>query len=557
MLDYDWGTPPDVAGSIKGHAEHTESAPLEGSIGAGSQRFFWGIDPDSHPGHADRPSPTQTGIPAAVAAIGQGLQIQPLGFVFLQAYWDAYNTLHFRATPSETSMLQVQVAQAFDDGMRGPWTDVRGDNCIFDEPSGKWLTPPLTFHLYWNTSDRAQYPAGGSYQLRLRQVDITRQPRAFGSWVYSTAFQIIQGVSNPVSVLETTYEPWSRTIAIRLRCDDSECDAYTLTGFYYSLDDGFTWHEIGKGDISGPTAYLSSKPGENEHVVYWHAGNYNIHATGSARLRIDATPTDNLTQIQVPFFKWLSPANPAVDDAERELADILGTVQHRIYDEATGTWVKADPPVRISGILSTLMRQQETILGHPTASAADGAYSFMVQDESGPIRGKRWGDGANKDRWRMVDQAGYDAWLQDKYTPVETHGKALARVAEAISYYTNQRLPTLRKTVNAGEIRMRKRLMDQGFFAEACFAPAGNSWNETIAVKARDFVAEGGGPPTWPAGGDSRCRPSPRARPTSTTTTRNMLRRTGPNWRRCATSGSWIICRPLTRSPTASRCVSG
>ena len=300
--------------------------PVAGVIGPKAQRFFIGENPSTHPGYHIRPVPPQAGGGFRVnGTLGRVWQTLPLSFVFLQAYWDAYNTIHWRVTGSETSRMHIQVSQQFTDGTRGPWMDVQGDNATFDAESGHWLTDPLIFHLYWNTADRSRFPAGGTYELRIRQYDI--KTKSYGNYVFSPPFQILTGATNPVSVIGTEYEAWSKVVTVTIRVDDSEHDFYNLTAFRFSIDDGFTWKRINTGDIAGQITNLSSIPGENVHTFQWFAIGYDVPATNSCRLRIDCVPTGSSDSIMLPYFKWLTPVNPYADQAESRLYDILGRTQ--------------------------------------------------------------------------------------------------------------------------------------------------------------------------------------------------------------------------------------
>ena len=480
----EWPDPPATRGFVTGHSFYSDQGPVRGNMHGLAENFATGVDPGSHAGHSGRSTPTQVDGMRVSGKLGVHIHTKPLSFRFMQAYWDAYNTIHWQATGSESSTAQIQLSAVNQDGRHVQWDDVRGDNSVLDS-DGAWITSPLTFHLYWDTSERISFPSGTSFQLRLRQYD--SRTRTFGPWVYSTVFQILQGVTNPVSILSTEYEPWSKVVSIKLRCDDSERDRYALTAFWYSLDDGETWKQIGKGDISGDTANLSSDPDSNIHEIKWATINYGIQATDGCRIRIDALPTDALSEIQIPIFKWLTPNNPLVDAAEVEMTEILGRFETRLFNEQSGEWEVANPPVRVPGNLGHLEQNYEYVRQHSTTAAPDGMYTFASQDVSGVIRGKWWGTAVDENRWSIVDQSGYEAWLQESYTGGETHGQAMSRISSEISYLTGRRLPELRRIINAGEINIRKRLIDQGFFAEDHFGGT-TEFVETIAVLARDTV---------------------------------------------------------------------
>ena len=455
----------------------------QGFLGKPAHKFFTGTIPTDHPAYAARSAATQRGGLAVDCSIGRNWQTVPLSFVFTQAYWDAYNTIHWEMTGSETTRNHIQVCRVFEDRSRSEWIDVQGDNATFDTNAKAWMTNPLVFHLFWNTANRASYPSGGTYQLRLRLFDTTAKKPTFGQWVYSREFQIIDGVTNPASIVSTDYDRWSKRITMQVRVDDNDFDNYTLTGFWYSTDNGQTWLTISGGDISGDTHALSSRPGENVHTVYWNSAPYSLPATNECRIRIECVPTNSLETLQIPLFKWLAPVNPYLDDAESNLTDIMGRWEHRVYNDETQQFEPANPPRRVPGRLTLLQQQVEDVRQHATTAAPAGAYSFMTPDAEGAILGKVYDKVTGGRRWNITNQAGYDAWLKESYG-IETHGQALSRLAGEINYLVSQQIPSLRATISAAETRCRKNLMRQGFFAEEHFDEPGGEVSETFTLPA-------------------------------------------------------------------------
>ena len=456
--------------------------PVEGTLGESALPFFMGEDPNSHPAYARRKNPTQVGGGFRIGGtLGRIWPVVRLSFRFLQAYWDAYNTIHWDVTGSETSSMNIQVSQQLEDGTRTDWADVQGDNASLDPTSGHWLTKPLVFDLFWNTSDHGAFPSNGTYQLRIRQYDI--KTKSFGSWVYSSPFQIIVGVTNPISIIDTSFEPWKKIITATFRIDDTDQRSYNLTAFSFSIDNGITWRPISLGDISGDMVALSSIPGQNIYSFLWLAAGYDLPATNDCRLRVDCVPTNTTDTITIPLFKWLTPVNPYVDEAAGQLAGILGSTQNRVFNPVTNTWAVANPPVIIPGELATLNQELSSIRTNPSP---DGMYSYLAQDQSaGMIVGREWDTVNHYNRYSVSDQPGYTAWLAAPYAGGETHGQALSRVMDTINELVGQEIPALRQTLLGAEILVRKGLMDQGFYAEDTFGLDGEgNVQETITVPA-------------------------------------------------------------------------
>lgn len=453
-----------------------EVTPVAGEIGPNPQVFVSGYAPTDDARYWWRGTPSQEGGFRIKGTIGRVWQTVDLSFMFLQAYWDAYNTVHWKATGSETSTIHAQFCQVLDDGSTTAWQDIQADNAVYNPTTKHWLLPPLVFDAFWDTADRSQFVTGGTYEMRLRQYDLLRN--VYGAWAYSRTFQIIDGVTNPASILSSTFEPWTKVVTLTFRVDSTAQDNYSLVGFYYSLDQGATWKQIGLGDIWGQTSGLSSQPGANIHTIQWDTMAYGVPATQEVRFRIDCLPSAALNGIMLPFFKWLTPCNPVIDQADADYTTILGRPESRVWNTATGQWVNHSPPVLVPGTLGQLQNQYLQVL-------ADGAYAFMTTDHvAGTIVGKVWDTVHGYNLWRIIDATGYAAWQKLPYGSTQTHGSSMASISDQVDYILNQQLPQLRQTLTAGEIRIRKGLMDQGYFAEEFFPVVAGAITETITVAA-------------------------------------------------------------------------
>jgi len=436
--------------------------PVSGEHGPLRDSFFWGVDPDSHPGHANRPQPPQAWNVLVGGQIGRIYQAYPLSFRFLQAWWDAYNTVHFRATGSQTSMYHLQVARYTEGGTLGAWSDVLGDNMVYDAAARRYLVPPLTFYAYWNTSSRALFPAGGRYKLRVRQYDVLSH--SFSDWAYSGDFQILADTPNPVSVTSLDYEPWSKRVTIAFRLDDTQAERYTLTRYWYSSDDGITWRSISAGDISGQTSYLSSTPGSNTHTLYWDTVNYALAAGDQYRVKIECLPVGWAERLTLPFFKWYAPTNPVTDPAEAKVQAILGRTDSFAWDADSDRWVKLGEPVYTPGQLRLLELERERVRNHSDDPLYPSGYYGLVDDQG-----------------QVIDASGYALWLDQTYAGDQTHGQSLARVNFAIDDLVNHDLPEAHAAIFAGEVACRKDLIDQGYYAEQHFqVDASGHVSETV-----------------------------------------------------------------------------
>jgi hypothetical protein len=458
-------------------ADNGPGLPVAAHMGPGRSTYFMGTDPDSHPGMALRPTPTQVGVPRVRGRIGRVREARPLTFRFLQPWWDAYNTLHWQATGSATAKFHLQWS---DITLAPPlvWSDVRGDNATHDSVTGLYLVDPLVFHAYWNTANRTLFVNGRSYRLRLRMYDPVG--RRFSDWVYSPQFRIISGVTNPASVIATSYEPWSKWVEITYRLDDTEQDLYNISRVWFSSDDGVTWGEIGRGHLGGPTQGLSSVPGQNIHTLTWQASGYNLAAGDDYRIRIETIPTALTMDMVAPYFRWYTPPNPVGEEAEYQIVSILGHVDHTEIDD-NGDLVPLDEPVYRPGYLEMNRQEEAQVRTHATDDAPSGYYSFV-----GPSG-------------EMLDSEGYAQWLTASYRHPETHGAALMRLAAR-----NQLLLiTLRQShvnLRASEVYVRKNLINQGYYAESHFKEVEGEIEEVVDISIlSQFTGEDGDTEDQPA----------------------------------------------------------
>lgn len=483
-----------VTSGLTDHAKYDQTDPVSMNIREGMIPFYLGqVDPDSSPIAWNRPRPTQPGSLVIPNTLQRLFLTRNLGFKFieLQANWDSFVTLHFQYTPASNLKVQLQYRQAASI-LESDWKDIQAANGAIDEATGVWMIPPLTLHAYWDTVNSTTFAEGDQYNLRIRTYNVDTS--TFSGWTFSPVITILHNATNPVSVLSATYEPWSREVTVKFRVDDTQADHYTIVRCFYSTADPQSntpnlWSPIAIGDISGPLGFLSSdRTGRaNEHEIIWYSQNYPLGPGNEFRFRIEVVLTSAIEKLTLPFFKWSSPRNPYLDDAEVRLAEVLGSTETQHFDQDSGLWVKTDPPKKIPGEIRLLEAEYENVKKHPGSVSPDGYYSFWEED---PV-----GSGTYVDD----DPAGYQVWLAERYTTGETHGQAMNRVASQIDNLARTVIPESQAVIIEGEKRIRKRLITQGYYAEGHFK-AGDvlgTWREAIdAVPVSDRTGDVGMPDT-------------------------------------------------------------
>lgn len=480
--------------------------PTQGNLAPLSSDFFWGTDPDSHPGHSLRPRPTQDWNIGVQGNIWRDTPAQTTQFRFLQPAWEAYNTLHFQGTPSETIMFHLQVARRLEGGSLGPWTDLKGDNCQFVPSANVWMVPPMVMHMYWDSQNRALYPINHEYQLRIRQYDTVSHQ--FTDWVYSTAFDLVENTPNPISILSLYYEPWSKNVEITFRVDDSEQDTYNLTRFWYSEDDGNTWIEISSGDIFGRTSNLQSNPSNdgNVHTIWWRTIGRSLGPGQEYRVQIECLPSNIAENLVIPVLKWYVPRNPGLDQAEASILRLLGYTQYIIFDENTQTWSIAEDPIYVPGEMQELEDERDRVcstgMWDYCSPSETGAYLRpYITDATGTLpTGWYLAPGYTLapltkvyTRWAITDETGFSSWRSQPWQESESRGQALTRINKLLHRYATRELPQAYTAVRAAEVWCRKDLINQAYYAEAYFQQTNGEYDDTVLVDpiAKTYTNEG------------------------------------------------------------------
>lgn len=299
-------------------------------------------------------------------SITEAYQFEELQFVYLQQFWDAYNTIHWEGNLSNTTKIHLQYGVVNERGVvnDNDWHDFIATNSTFNNDLYLYLIPPLTWSVYVDTFDESIFLQNVTYMLRLRLYD--ESTKTFTSeFIHSSKFVIDHDAVNPANIVNIEYNPWTGLLAIDFRIDDTQGDLYDLTAIYYSQD-GRTWNSIEMDDIKGQTTYLTSNLRDPKdliiHRIYWNTNNYSLPAGTSYRIKIDATYT-KFNQGDKPYFTWICTKNPEIDYYERKILQLEGGKQYYIYkenrfevvvdedglteyvelDNPVGTWERVEP----------------------------------------------------------------------------------------------------------------------------------------------------------------------------------------------------------------------
>ena len=478
----------------------TEPAVIE--FGPDPTQFWLGGPDPSDPLSYRRPPTTEWGDLAATVSFQTRNITLTNTFRFLNVtpMWDAFTTIHWQHNESDTTSCQTQYRSTASVN-ESDWKDIQALNGTYNTLLNRWLTPPHCNYAYWDTEDPVAFPDGSTFYLRLRTTDTSSSIDS--PWVYSTMVSISHGITNPVNVMSTVYEPWSKEVTITVRCDDTQSDAYTLTRYWYTVDPladnpQVTWNEISSGDISGETVGLSSTPGDNDHVIIWDTEPYGLGGSPRYRLMIQCIPTGLLQNVTVPFLKFLTPMNPYIDAAQADYNSIMGVMVTQVYSSTDNAYVPADPVYYQTGNLVASQQEMIQVKSDPPAGSGDspGWYAFYTPTPAGSVWADLQAPGYNSSApgnsplntgYTLTDPTGLAGWMSSKYDATETHGQAMQRVAATINSYLTVSIPGDTATISAGEIDIRKTLIAQGYYAEDHFIAGGanggvKEWVEVAPV---------------------------------------------------------------------------
>lgn len=513
--------PPEIYPILSSLADRDDfgpqATPVHGRIFQDRVPFLSGYENDL-PGHVLRPQAGQRGGFRVQGRTESEFFTQNLQFSFIPQVWDIFNTIHWQATAG--LKFEVQYSQYDLEGNAIGWRGVNFNNAEYSPRVQKMLVSEFLNHGLWNTGDRQRFENGGAFRVRIRQVSDTGTLATEGEWVYSRIFSLVTGATNPISILSFEYEPWAKHVRMQIRVDGNGGHT-SLTRFFYSTDSGVTFNEIRQGDIVGDVSFLSTKIGENVHEIIWDTSSYPISAGDDFRISIQSLPTGESEQIQLPFFRWLTPINPYIDSSEFRIAELMGRVLSRYFDQDLGEFVDVDPPIFEAGLVTNLRREYDALRD-------DDFWGFHTPDSNGNVfRPYVVGTGGFvpegwhpntpgpyvagqtiQTRWSVSNQTGLNVWFEREHRDGGTNGNRLSRIANQIDRFVNFELPRHQRVVEVHERNIRKGLIDQGYYAERQFTLSEEEEiEESVEVRTSFAYAIGGTDPEFSEDGRLIKRP--------------------------------------------------
>ena len=419
-----------------------------GTFGPKFELYFGGIPKSESAGYANRPDPPYHGDRGMVfkGTFKSPDNVEPLQFVYLQSVWDAYNTIHWQATMGYSTRAELQYSPYSSSGVASNWKDAITKGATFDTDLQVYLTPPMTWDVFFDTVNSAQFVEGQQYRFRLRLFDSVS--KTFSQWVYSNPFEISHYAINPPNITSIEFDPWTKRLYIEFRLDDTQGDLYDIIGISYSSD-GATWNSASISDLGGVKTSLASNTGGDVanpilHTIYWNTAPYDLSSGDNYRVRLFATLTSLTSGVDMPVFSWSIWNNPLIKQAEDTINAINGTTQHWYWSTSTAQWVYSSSPKIVPGSLQQIAWQIEDMKALPSPLGIRAFY--QDHDVTKPL----------------IDPTGYASWLATDIGGV-TRGELLQSYA-AQQETLNQQLQAAYLQRTEGEMLVRRGLIKQGFY---------------------------------------------------------------------------------------------
>lgn len=422
-------------------------SPVVSHSSIAKQDYIPGFSSAYNEGFSARPQPThrwESGICKFEVNFGKIKILEPLKIIYLQTGWDAYNTIHWKSTMSSTTRIQIQVCKFFDDGTSTNYIDINSEYSEYEPSINGYLVKPNLWSTFWDSSTQSIMESGKDYRLRIRQFDIISKTSS--DWVYSSTFHISDGTPNPSSIIETTYEKWSKQLSITYRIDSSKEDRYELLNMWYSTN-GVTFFTISPNSIYGQRQDLSSKRGENIHTIIWDTTESGLVPGNEYRIKMEVIPAKFVDGLTYPILSWSKEDNPERTMADMKILELNGGIQTVIVEE-DGTVTSSEIPIITTG---TIQERRDTIFMIENNPPPSGVHDFYL-------------DGVIYPSGVLINPSGYQAWMTTQMGDGRTRGKILLDEYAELDNMINTELPYYIKQIIDMEKGVRRNLIDQGFY---------------------------------------------------------------------------------------------
>lgn len=497
------------------------------NIRQGFQKYVSGYLQTQHIGYHVRPQPVYQGdqgirIKSNVKQYSDYGQYQ---FLFLQSFWDAYNTIHIGGMLDRSTRIILQYApNGTPQKDEENWKDFVGVGSTFDKQLNHYIMPPLTYDMYVDTFDDTLFKQGIQYRLRLGVRGSTASSTGSSQWVYSIPFTIDHDSVNPCNIVDIQYNNWTKRLTVMFRIDDTQGDLYDITGMAYTTN-GKQWFDINLSDLSGRLQFLQSNKRNVQktiiHKIVWKTGRYNLKPSSTYRIKIVANYT-KYTQGDRPVFQWVTSMNPLLDyyqskltilqggkqyykfvrQTTRKIQNADGTISYQQLDQPLQYWQRIKPYQRIikynvldqngqplldqNGEIITQQKTQTVDyyisqgeinqLNTKLQNIRNKPYKTIVQD--GNYVTVPWGyrQYYNQDMTQCINIQGYNLWLRGTD---QQYGQQRGQLIQILNTQIQQKTLQVKyysKEILFAEMNVRRNLIRQGFYSNGFL---NNVYNES------------------------------------------------------------------------------
>lgn len=448
-------------------------SPIHGYVTNVTYDYVPGITYDEDIFMQGHPTPThkwEPGIFKLTGSLYKESPIQPLRIIYLQQFWNEYNTIHWQGPVSVNTSIQLQFCKINSNGNSSEYQDIISENSIYNSTANCYLIPPMMSYCFWRTTSQIALDAGYTYRLRIRQYNLVS--KTFSTWVYSSgSFNISNNVSNTANIFYVDYKKFTKELYIYFRLDDPNNEDYDVLNVSYSINNG-SFIEIPNNYLSGRMKNLSSFKGQdngNEHLIIWKTGSMNLEAGDDYRLRINVIRTRYVAGYTDPIFVWNKNINTYSDYYKRQKEKLIGYWQNfYINDDGVKKRIQDSNSTDgnfIEGTIPILERQVEEIKrqNSPLPDDCYGYYSFLTEISiyngqitviNGTVRNQITINGVD---YRFSDWMSYDSG-----DGISRNDKLHDLSSELASLYSE--LETAEEKIIESVKFVRKNLIDQGYY---------------------------------------------------------------------------------------------
>lgn len=356
--------------------------------------YFSGMPKDEHEAYKIRPDIAyREDRPWRIlGTVNKMVDYSKWSFMYLQNEWNAYNRIHWNFTQNLDEYVILSAIE-----MDGPGSGAKEVGKRFSVKTkraiwvnDKWCIPYSGKEANTDSIDtlnNSDFIEGHYYHFYIKTVNKNSGVESTIE-VSSPTFTTKREAVSPATITETSYNPWTKILAIKFRLDDVLGRKYDITGVQYSMNDPVvgldnmdgTWYDLPLEALEGKTQDLGSNTrGDNvpsNNYITYHTVNLDLKqvsklSSASFRVRLITSLAAEREGLTIPSFQAKMYPNEFLQPVEKVIANLEGSENRWVYEttmnyetgETTGKWVyvNKDKAVRVSGKIQDTQEKMKEI----------------------------------------------------------------------------------------------------------------------------------------------------------------------------------------------------